>query len=274
MLRVLTAVFTALLPSLAGCGSSGITDLNRSDGIQVLFVGNSLTYWNDLPGMLQAMIDSADAGPATIVSVACGGYGLQDHWAIGPALPLIDEGGWDIVVLQQGPSATEGRPSLLEFSSRFDARIAQSGSRTALYMVWPSSQRLFDFDGVSDSYRTAAAQVDGLLFPAGEAWRAAWRRDPQLALYGPDGFHPSVEGTYLAALVMFEQLTGRSPGNAPRNLTSGTARSGGPGDLGDDLMPIGCNSGPGIPVTVNLSADLAELLQAAAKEANATFARP
>jgi hypothetical protein len=46
-----------------------------------------------------------------------------------------------------------------------------------------------------------------VLLPAGEAWRAAWRRDPELKLYGKDGFHPSILGSYLAALVVFDRLT-------------------------------------------------------------------
>ena len=54
--------------------------------------------------------------------------------------------------------------------------------RLALYMVWPAFNRFFDFDGVSDSYRTAAAQTGSLLFPGGEAWRAAWALDPNLDL--------------------------------------------------------------------------------------------
>jgi hypothetical protein len=78
-------------------------------------------------------------------------------------------------------------------------------------MVWPSSSRRKDFDGVSESYTRAAALIDGVLFPMGEAWRAAWRRDPTLALFGPDGFHPSRLGSSLAALVIFNQLTGRLP---------------------------------------------------------------
>ena len=41
-----------------------------------------------------------------------------------------------------------------------------------------------------------------LVLPVGEAWRSAWRIDPNIALYGPDGFHPSLMGTYLAALVV------------------------------------------------------------------------
>jgi len=54
--------------------------------------------------------------------------------------------------------------------------------------------------------------------PAGEAWRAAWRRDSTLALYGPDAFHPSILGTYVAALVIYGGLTGRSPLGLPARL--------------------------------------------------------
>ena len=61
------------------------------------------------------------------------------------------------------------------------------------------------------SYTNAAAAVEGILVPAGEAWRAAWRRDATLELYSSDGFHPAPMGSYLAALSLFEQLYGRSP---------------------------------------------------------------
>ena len=50
-----------------------------------------------------------------------------------------------------------------------------------------------------------------MLVPVGEGWRAAWRRDPSLRLYSSDDFHPSPPGTYLAALMFFQRITGRSP---------------------------------------------------------------
>jgi hypothetical protein len=49
------------------------------------------------------------------------------------------------------------------------------------------------------SYETAAKEIGGLFLPAGEAWRVAWKRDPDLHFYGPDGFHPSPLGSLLAA---------------------------------------------------------------------------
>ena len=94
-------------------------------------------------------------------------------------------------------------------------------------MVWPSRERFGDFDGVRASYANAAKDVNGLLLPAGDAWRAAWRRDKHLALYGADNFHPSPLGSYLAALVIVHRLTGGIPPGAVRlgslELTSAQA---------------------------------------------------
>ena len=94
---------------------------------------------------------------------------------------------------------------------------------------------------MSRSYAQAAESVTGMLMPVGEAWRGAWRRDPDVPLYGPDGFHPTPTGSYLAALVIFQQITGRSP--------------------------------VGLPAWTKISADRALLLQEAAQEANAQFGR-
>jgi hypothetical protein len=238
----------ALLSVLITCGGSSVTSEPDPPGLRVLFIGNSLTYTNAMPEMVQWMLERAEVAVGRVESVAFPDVGLQDHWVSGPARERIAEGHFDVVVLQQGPSATEGRPSLLEFSQRFADEIRAAGGQPALYMVWPSVARFFDFDGVSDSYRTAAQQTSALLFPAGEAWRAAWRRDSTLALYGPDEFHPSVLGSYLAALVIFEQLAHTSPTTLPALVP----QSGGP---------------------TSIAAEVALLLQEAAAEANAQFAR-
>jgi hypothetical protein len=104
---------------------------------------------------------------------------------------------------------------LIDYTRRFDAEIKKAGARTALFMVWPSRARRGDFPGVSQSYAAAAKDVNGLLLPAGDAWRAAWAADSGLPLYGPDGFHPSAMGTYLSALVIYEQIFASAPPALP-----------------------------------------------------------
>lgn len=180
--------------------------------LRVLFVGNSLTYDNDLPGMTAQIAASTDAPPMVVGRVIRGGYSLGDHWAEGVAQGMIRSGNWDVVVLQQGPSALpESQADLLASTRKFAGLAGEHGARVALLMVWPASNRPAARDSVRMSYANAASAVDGILAPAGEAWRAAWRRDATLELYSSDGFHPGLMGSYLAALTLFEQLYGRSP---------------------------------------------------------------
>jgi hypothetical protein len=127
---------------------------------------------------------------------------------------MIRRGGWDYVVLQQGPTTSQvGRDTLILAARQLDTDIRAAGARSALLMVWPPSGNPEAFDQVRASYQQAADAVDGLFLPAGEAWRAAWAANADLPLYGPDGFHPSELGTYLTALVVYEGITGHDAGS-------------------------------------------------------------
>ena len=94
-------------------------------------------------------------------------------------------------------------------------------------MVWPAKARSRDFDAVSESYALAARDVDGLLIPAGDAWREVWRRDPGTALYGSDDFHPSALGSYVAALTVWRALSGASVVGLP-----------GPSAISSGMLPL------------------------------------
>jgi hypothetical protein len=215
------------LATLLGCLGSGAPtgmEVSGREGRSVLFVGNSLTYFNDLPYIVESLVDSVPGlTPAQRISPAVAAfpdYALEDHWHDGAVQTSIATNKFEIVVLQQGSSALEeSRVNLREYTRKLDARIRAVGGRTALYSVWPLLSRSFDFDRVTESYALAAADVNGMLFPVGEAWRAAWRRDPNIAFYLDDGLHPTVRGSYIGALVMAAMLTDRSPVGMPSKLS-------------------------------------------------------
>jgi hypothetical protein len=267
---LIAAVALAAGPQCASNPSSP----ESCEGLHVLFIGNSLTYGNALPAMVEALADSAGArssGRAASgrlrsaaasqprragverlcwAAVAFPDYSLEDHWATGEARREIGRGIWEVVVLQQGPSSLpENRALLIEYTRRFSEEIRAGGGRPALYMVWPSVSRSSDFDAVSASYAAAAQAVNGMLLPVGEAWRAAWRLDADIDLYASDGFHPNVNGSYLAALVMLQQLYDVSPSGLPAEMS---IRGG---------------------ASVRIPANTAARLQAAAAEANERFGR-
>ena len=209
-----------LTAALAAALAVASAHAERQTVHRVLFIGNSLTAANDLPEIVRSLAQSV-GHRLDYRMVAFPDHSLEDQWNRPEARRALAEGQWTTVVLQQGPSALpESQRLLREYTRRFDEIIQRIGARTALYMVWPSNARRGDFPGVSASYKAAARDVGGLLFPAGDAWLAAWQRDRALPLYASDGFHPSAAGSYLAALVITQRLTGRSPIGLPAQVTS------------------------------------------------------
>jgi hypothetical protein len=109
--------------------------------LRLLFVGNSLTLINDVPALV-AEIGRANQRPILVEQVVAPDRSLEDHWHQGDARRAIARGGWDVVVLQQGPSALpESRALLIDCVRRFDREIKKAGAATALYMVWPAQAR-------------------------------------------------------------------------------------------------------------------------------------
>jgi hypothetical protein len=202
--------------------SGGPVPIGPGDGI--LFVGNSLTYANDLPGMVEGLASAAGVKLQT-AQVAYPNYSLADHLRQGDAPRSIATGGWRVVVLQQGPSGQpESRDLLRKDTATFDVRIRAVGARTALFAVWADSQGPSSFDEVRESYSLAAADVGAIYLPVNEAWTLAWDRQRTLRLYSSDGFHPSEEGTYLAALVMVGVLGNTSAQSLPASFMRPTGR--------------------------------------------------
>jgi hypothetical protein len=202
-------LFPLLLSLVGGCGAGGP---EPAPDLRVLFIGNSLTYANDLPTLVQRLGRSDPSRPVIVATVAFGDYSLEDHWNQGGALRAITDQHWDLVVLQQGPSALPSSRSLLiDYGTRFAGEIRRTGARPAVYMVWPPLGREDEWDAVTESYAAAAEAVSGLLLPAGEALRAARAANPALPLFTEDGFHPTLAGSYGVALVIYAQAAGVSP---------------------------------------------------------------
>jgi len=122
---------------------------------------------NDLPALVREVAEAAGRDLGYAVLLAPGAS-LEEHWNAG-AEEVISEVGADVVILQQGPSSLpESQEHLRTWAERFAVPIRQAGGTPALL--------------------------------------AGWERDPDLALYGADGFHPSELGSLVAALTVYAVL--------------------------------------------------------------------
>ena len=179
---------------------------------RVLFIGNSHTYMNDLPEMVQALAREVGDTALRTASIAEANYALEDHMYAGVATSALRTSRWEWVVLQQGTSALPESQVHLEFWTReFRPWIVGAGATPVLYQIWPTVSRRFDADAALTSYWNAAAAVEGILAPAGDAFTAALAADPTIGVYSSDGLHASHRGTYVAALTIIARILAVDP---------------------------------------------------------------
>ncbi len=173
---------------------------------KVLFVGNSLTYTNGLPTLVEEEAKSRGVKVKTLM-LAYPNYAIIDHWNDGEVQKYIKSEKYDFVVIQQGPSSqSEGRRMLIEDGNKLQKLCEQSGSKLVYFMVWPSQAYYHTFEGVIKNHRDAAKMNGALLCPVGEAWKAYFDNTEDYSLYSGDGFHPSPKGSRLAAEVIVDTL--------------------------------------------------------------------
>jgi len=205
LLRILALV------TLPAC-SLGTAAEAPEGSLKVLFIGNSLTYENDLPRTVAQLALSAGLQRCYCYQIAYPNFALEDHYDNRIAVRALEDESWDFVVMQQGPSAlASSRASLIQWAEYFGGLIDENGAQAVMYGVWPELERESEFPNVTESYRLAAEAIGGLLAPAGEAWQFAWAADSTLPLYSFDDFHPSTMGTYLAAMTVFQRIYNHTP---------------------------------------------------------------
>jgi hypothetical protein len=204
--RRYTVLALVLASATAAC-ATGVAD--NAPGSAILFVGNSLTYVNDLPGMVRRVAEAAGGG-LRVEMAAGANLAVIDHTdGATDAKGKISANRWDVVVLQQGP--TPGgicRDALVIAAMRLAPAIREAGGRPALFLPWTRRSYTGPIDEIAASATAAARAVGGLVIPIGIAWRKALQADPTLPLYGQDGYHPAPAGTLLSALTTYDRIVG------------------------------------------------------------------
>lgn len=193
--------------------------------VRVLFVGNSYTFFHDMPRLVEQIAVSAAWGPRLITdTVVEGGATLELHWRRGEALRRIRSRPWDYVVLQEQSTRPITDPELFyEYARRFGEAIEEADATPILFLTWARENRPNTQPALDDAYRRMAAELGALVAPAGPAWQSAGRQG-SAQLYDNDGSHPNRAGAYLTACVLFATLAQQEARRA--SLPSGIERVG------------------------------------------------
>lgn len=244
--KILLCSAASCLALLSACGGPGAPDAGVAPGLdaatstdgaasidattgadagaplRVLFVGNSYTYFNDLPAVVRALGAATPGASVEVEAITQGGALLQDHWSTTGAAERIQAGGLDAVVLQGQSVEPFASPESFHYhADLFSDAIAESGARGVWFSTWarragdPIYTGTFTPADMTESlefrYRSAAMRHGDMVARVGAAWMIALAELPEVVLHTDDGSHPTTAGSLLAACVILQAITGQTP---------------------------------------------------------------
>ncbi len=182
--------------------------------MRILMLGNSFTYFNDMPELLAALTGWEVAAHTR------GGAYLSEHLdpdaELGKkTLPALQNETWDVVVLQEQSRAPyEKRDAFLGSVRALCPLIRRAGAAPLLYATWAyrdGTDRLAQtgmaYDAMlaalSEGCHAAAAENGTAVAEVGQAFAAVARK---LDLYAADDYHPSPTGSLLAAVTIAQAI--------------------------------------------------------------------
>lgn len=196
---------------------------SQDDQKRILFVGNSYTYFWNLPQLVSSMAESQGEAIFTQQSTN-GGVNWKQHWEGDKGLKtqeLIKKGDWDIVVLQNHSLSTiRNKDEFFEYGKKLISLVKEAGGEPLLYATWAREANPLMQKEINSAYFKLAEETSVEVLPVGSAWKQARDIKPELRLYHPDGSHPSLHGSYLTAALFLKKITEKSVLGVPERLTS------------------------------------------------------
>ena len=200
--------------------------------MNILFIGNSYTYFSDLPALFFSLC-AANGHDVRVDSVTCGGrrlyenlneflndFNLDDEYSK-KISELVEENEYDVLFLQEQSCLPILNPQMF-LAGVVGLSTIIGAWRTVLYATWgraDGSDTLAHFGwtresmtkGLYDAYCQAAEIARAEVSPVGLCFAALVESHPEIELYDPDKSHPSYAGTCVAALSHYKTVFGEMP---------------------------------------------------------------
>ena len=179
--------------------------------MNVLFIGNSHTYFNDMPHLFAEMCESLGVQKPNVTMLAYSGRTLRWHtkeyFSIRFALLY---GQFDYCVIQQLGHPFPGLEKTEPEVKTLVSLCRSVGTKPVLYMTWAKKENPGLVSEISAAYRTLSERYDTLLAPIGELFETLRLKHPEIELYWSDGSHASKNASYLIAATFAALLTGET----------------------------------------------------------------
>lgn len=198
---------------------------------KVLFLGNSFTFYHDMPAMVQNLCNY-DRDNIHAVKLTYGGYRLAQYLEEGTEpnrrlTAFLDNESWDYVVLHdQSCTPTVAPETFFSAAKTLCGRIRKNGAKPVFYATWAYKNRVGKqsrlaelgltyeqfYRAQREAYDKAARDNDADIVRVVDAFRLAESRGAyDLTIRQQDDYHPRYGGSYLAALLFADYFLGGLP---------------------------------------------------------------
>ena len=238
--RILALVLALFM--LCACGAPATPTTTPTEGedsmlpkdkeYSILFIGNSYTFFNDMPTVYFQTMAKACGYQVKVTSITKGAYTLEkfanpeDPYGKLVANALAGYEKYDFVILQEQSVRPATAPEKFYDGVRpLVEKIRAIGAQPVLYATWGRQEgcdKLTEIEMTNESmtwklaaaYSAIAGELDIPVYHAGLAFYRI-NKDTQVDLYNADKSHPSAPGSYLAAMTLLTGIFGVDPVTAP-----------------------------------------------------------
>lgn len=194
----------------------------KNETVEVLFVGNSFTYFWNMPQMVNAMGKLGNDSFETYQSTV-GGSTFKQHYNREKGTrtrDYLDSKKWDYVILQDHSLGSVEEPEdFIFYGTNLVNEVRIKNAIPILFLTWAYHSNPLNQPIISEKYSELAKKLNVPYIPVGEIFMKARELRPDLNMYFDDR-HPSSDASYLIALIFYKALTGKTVSDIPDRLTS------------------------------------------------------
>ena len=194
------------------------------EDLEILMIGNSFTNYNCLTDLLEIMIKTEGIN-VKITKYAYGGQYLYNYCDVEEGtyhnglMKLLSTHTYDIMFLQEQSNAPAlSRPLFYSATRELCSYIDPIKTKVIMYQTWSYRNGYSGMDyyemsqKLAAGYEAIAEELNLQISRVGTAFYYMYTDHREINLNKEsDGSHPSSIGTYLAALVHYATIYGRSP---------------------------------------------------------------
>lgn len=179
--------------------------MKRKKKVKILFIGNSHTYFHNLPACV-AQMAKEEGYECDVTMLAHAGWYLRQHVEEPDVRFNIRFGHYDYVVLQEHSHPFDDIPGYQAAAAALADWIREAGSKPVIYGTWAKKEEEPAQAIMNEVNRKLAKDLDALYAPVGESWWTYQTSWPEIEMYEADGAHASERGSEFAAKIIWSTI--------------------------------------------------------------------